>query len=174
MEDQVITREKVYRSRYLAGQVRRWHTWPTIRSPNVAEHCCRVAQIYCEVFGLPRAEVLYYCLYHDNGELYAGDVPFGAKRRVSGYAEVTNEAEKIGLAAQGVVMPQLTELEWTRFKICDLLEMHEFSLHECRLGNQYAETPCRDTNLAALDLADKIDGRAAVQQWTLRAGGGLP
>jgi len=150
------TREQVHKSRYLAGQVARWHTWPTLRKPNVAEHQCRVAQIYCEVFGIPRAEVLYYCLHHDMGEQFAGDVPFGGKHRVEGYGEAVNTAEMLGLEQQEITLPDLTAIEWSKFKICDLLEMYEFSLYEFNMGNSYASIPMQDTRKLVLEMADKI------------------
>jgi len=162
------TREQVHKSRYLAGQVVRWHTWPTLRKPNVAEHQCRVAQIYCEVFGIPRAEVLYYCLHHDMGEQFAGDVPFGGKHRVEGYGEAVNTAEMLGLEQQGITLPELTSVEWSRFKVCDLLEMYEFSLHELTMGNQYASIPMTDTRKIVLQLAEGIDEHENVYNWMAR------
>jgi 5'-deoxynucleotidase YfbR-like HD superfamily hydrolase len=161
----MITREKVHRSRYLSGRVQRWHTWPTLHKPNVAEHQCRVAQIYCEIFGLPRAEVLYYCIHHDVGEQYAGDVPFGAKTRVPGFRECINAAEEMGRQQQGVTLPQLTYTEWKKFKICDLLEMYEFSMCELNMGNRYASVPAADTRGLALKNAGAIDCMSAVENW---------
>lgn len=143
----MITNEQVLSNRQLSGRVQRWHTWPMIRRPTVNEHQARVAQLYIEVWGLPRAEVLKYCLYHDAGELTAGDTPFGAKRLSPRLAEGVNEAEDIGRQRLGIEMPELTEQEHRRFKACDLLEMLETACVEFNMGNHYAEVPiksCRD------------------------------
>lgn len=161
----IVTREEVHQSRFLAGQVRRWHTWPTLNKPSVAEHQCRVTQIYCEIWGLPRAEVLYYCLHHDMGEQFAGDVPFGGKHRVDGYGDAVNEAEKLGLKQQGIELPEISEVEFQRFKIADILEMYEFSAYEFSMGNKFARVPMNDTVAVALDRAYKIFEVEKVQNW---------
>lgn len=160
-----MNRDQVHESRYLAGQVRRWHTWPTLRKPTVAEHQCRVAQIYCELWGLPRAEVLYYCLHHDQGEQFAGDVPFGGKHRVEGYGEAVNAAENLGLAAQKITLPELTKTEWHRFKICDMLEMWEFCLHEQRMGNTYMSAPLQDLMRKVREMADELADWRRIDNW---------
>lgn len=140
----MITRDLVHANKHLSNRVQRWHTWPTLHKPNVGEHQCRVAQIYCELWGLPRAEVLYYCINHDRGEQYSGDVPFGAKTRVDGLGEAVNHAEKLGLEKQGVELPELTRNEWTKFKVCDLMEMLEFCHVEHMMGNNLADVPFKD------------------------------
>lgn len=167
-----VTRDDVHGYVFLAGQVTRFHTWPTIHKPNVAEHCWRVATLYAEIFGLPRAEVLYFCLHHDSGELFAGDVPFGAKRAVPGLPDAMNQGEEMGRALLGVQLPRLDGLEWTRFKICDLLEMYEFGRHEWRMGNEYA----RPIVVATAVAAKKLSGRAGqethfkVSEWLMKHG----
>lgn len=160
-----MKRESVHRSRYLSGRVMRWHTWPTIHKPNVAEHQCRVAQIYCELWGLPRAEVLYYCINHDRGEQWAGDVPFGGKSRVPGLADAIEQAETEGLGLQGVVLPELEEHEKLKFKICDMLEMMEFCVCEHNMGNKFAEVPYNDLEVKVLVIAQKLCDTMKVVHW---------
>lgn len=144
--------EYIHASRQLAGRVVRWHTWPMIRKPTVAEHQNRVCTLYVELFGMPRAEVLYYCSAHDMGEQTAGDAPYGAKRLVPELGHGVNEAEKIGYQRLGIVLPALTAEEFRRFKICDLLEMYETALVEMRMGNRYAEPPVRSCKEAVLRI----------------------
>lgn len=140
----MITNKDILGSRQLAGRVTRWHTWPMIRKPNNAEHSARVATIYIEIFGLPRAEVLEYCLKHDWGELTAGDTPYGAKQLVPELKIGSNDAENIGLQSLGAwPMPTLTTQEWARFKVCDLAEMWETAKVERNMGNLYADAPLR-------------------------------
>ena len=166
----MINRYEIYRSRYLAGCVKRYCSWPMIHEQTVAQHCWRVACIFVEVFGMPRAEVLYYCLHHDSGELFAGDVPFGVKAQVPGLKEAMDHAETNGLRALGIKLPDLTKEERIQVKICDLLEMHEHGEHEVRLGNEYAEAVMRDTMLEAQRLASESCMSQHVNQWLSERG----
>ena len=158
-------RDKIYASAYFAGQVSRYHAWPTLREQNVAEHCWRVATIYCDLFGLPRAEVLYHCLHHDSGELYAGDIPFGAKNRVKGMGDMILEAERLGYERLGITLPEVTDLERKRLKICDLLEMWEFGSYEMRMGNALAEPVVSDTSALVLKMAGELGMYFIVREW---------
>jgi 5'-deoxynucleotidase YfbR-like HD superfamily hydrolase len=164
-EDQVITRDSIYASPGIAALVERYHTWPTITRQSTGEHSARVANIYVEIFGLPRAEVLYYCLNHDNGELWGGDLPFTAKDANPGMREASNLAEKEGLRRLDIEMPSLTADEFERVKIADLLEMWEHGWHEYRLGNQYAVPIVSDTYEAALGRAEKSMNLRATTEW---------
>ena len=161
----MINRHEIYHSPYLAGCVKRYSTWPMIREQTVGQHCWRVASIYVEIFGLPRAEVLYYCLHHDSGELWAGDIPFGVKLQVTGLKESMDNAEAIGLRMLGIKLPELTQEESIMVKISDLLEMHETGEHEMNLGNKYAEAVVLDTMRAAQKLADESCMIERVNKW---------
>lgn len=132
-----LTHQSVIHSLAMAGRVVRYHTWPVIHPQTVAEHSHRVAMIYLQLFGLPRAEVLEYILKHDLGELGAGDVPFYSKRRIPALKEAVNAAEAKGLEDLNISLPGLTTEEWHQFKISDLLEMYEFGQIEGNMGNRY-------------------------------------
>jgi hypothetical protein len=136
-----------------------------IHEQTVGHHCWRVACIFVEVFGLPRAEVLYYCLHHDSGELYAGDIPFGVKKNVPGLKEAMDTAESIGLKQLDIRLPELTKEERVQVKICDYLEMHETGEHELNLGNKYAEPIVRDTMFLAQNLAKESCMSEHVNNW---------
>lgn len=134
-----LTQSAVMASRQLAGRVTRYHTWPMIRKPTTNEHAARVAKLYVELWGMPRAEILYYCLIHDDGELAGGDTPFYAKRAVPELKDATDKAESMGLVTLGQVRPELTEDEFRRFKMADYLEMWETATVEQNMGNRYAD-----------------------------------
>ena len=144
-------------SQQLAGRVTRWHTWPMIRKPSVAEHASRVATLFVQLWGIPRGEVLYYCLVHDHGEFTAGDNPYSSKELVEGLRENLNRAEAIGRDRLGIKMPEITEEEFLRFKICDLLEMFETAVVEWNMGNRYAGCVVVDCATAARSIAVKVD-----------------
>lgn len=160
-----MNRESIRNSIALAGLVKRYHTWPMLRQQTVAEHCWRVATIYCEIFEIPRGEILYYCLHHDSGELYAGDVPFTVKQKMPLLGEAMEEAEQYGLDNLKITLPALTPSERVRVKICDLLEMYETGMIEYNMGNQYAAPIIADTRTAALKLAKQHDQLVHVNPW---------
>jgi 5'-deoxynucleotidase YfbR-like HD superfamily hydrolase len=141
-----------------------------INAQTVGHHCWRVACIFVEVFGLPRVEVLYYCLHHDSGELYAGDVPFGVKKVVPGLKDAMDNAESIGLKQLDIRLPELTKEEQIQVKICDYLEMHETGEYELKMGNKYAEPIVKDTMYAAQRLANESCWSEHVNMWLDRRG----
>lgn len=147
-----ISREQIKRSRNLAGYVQRYHTWPTITKQTVAHHQWRVTTLLVEVFGPVRFEVIYYALWHDGGELFAGDTPFQVKVLIPNMREATRAAEDHGLSLIGIKLPELSGLELAQIKIADLLEMHEYGRMEMNLGNSFAEPVMHDT----LNLARKV------------------
>jgi 5'-deoxynucleotidase YfbR-like HD superfamily hydrolase len=160
-----MIRETIYASQHLAGMVTRFHTWPMLRKQTIAEHCWRVAGIYCEIFGLPRAEVLYFCLHHDSGELWSGDVPFKLKEKMPELGKAMREAEKTGLRMLNIKLPEITDLEKIKVKISDLLEMHETGWIEYSMGNQFAEPVMKDTLAAALTMAGENCLTDQVHEW---------
>lgn len=150
----------------MAGRVKRYHTWPTIKSQTVGHHSWRIAMIYLQLFGTPRAEVLEYILKHDLGELCAGDAPFYAKRRVPNYKEAVNAAEELGLKDLNLTMPVLMMEEWQRFKVCDLLEMYENGYIEYHMGNQYGIVVSNNIMEALRGLISEEDiGRYIQKLW---------
>jgi 5'-deoxynucleotidase YfbR-like HD superfamily hydrolase len=134
MDHGAVLRSK---SRY-AGMVKRYHAWPTIQTQTVADHTFHVIRIHNKLFGAPSSSLLYHMIYHDLGELTAGDTPFPAKRVVEGLREPMERAEEWGLKQQGVKLPALTAEEHIQFKIADLLEMWEFAVVEAQMGNVLA------------------------------------
>lgn len=143
-----VGHNEVVRSVAMAGRVNRYHTWPVIRPQSVGEHTHRVALIYLQLFGPPRVEVLVFILQHDLGELFAGDTPFYAKRKVPALKEAVNIAEGEGLDKLGLAQPTLTAEEWKQFKVADLLEMYEYGQIELRMGNQYGDIVSRNIMVA--------------------------
>jgi 5'-deoxynucleotidase YfbR-like HD superfamily hydrolase len=144
-----------------------------LKEQTVGHHCWRVACIFVEIFGLPRAEVLYYCLHHDSGEQYAGDIPFGVKKLVPGLKQAMDKAESIGLKHLDLKLPKLTEEERIQVKICDLLEMHETGEHELNMGNKYAFPIIHDTMYEAQRLAKESCMSDHVNDWLSKRGSSI-
>lgn len=142
---------QVRSSSRLAGGVKRYHTWPVLTEQTVAEHTFHILRIYWQIWG-PESmtpEAVTQILWHDLGEIETGDVPFQMKRRYPALGETLREAEKLkvqDLADYNI--PQPDEQTLLRVKMCDLIEMHEYGLHELALGNQFAQPIVHDTDEA--------------------------
>lgn len=133
-----------------AGLVKRYHTEPTIQTQTIAEHTYHVLRIWFELYGPPSPEETAAILVHDLGEKATGDLPHMIKRD---YPELKNTLGQIeDDYIRNVMMsiykdhpydieltkPVLLDLDGLKIKICDLLEMAEFSLDEFKLGNRNA------------------------------------
>jgi 5'-deoxynucleotidase YfbR-like HD superfamily hydrolase len=160
-----VNREQMKRSVYLAGKVTRYHAWPTLNIQTIADHSWRVATLVVEVFGMPRAEVFIYALYHDCGEMFSGDLPFMVKTAVPGLADAMKTAEAYGLDQLGVKLPELSPLERAQVKIADLLEMHEFGALEVEMGNQFGAAVRDDTLVEARRVALTNGLEKALDVW---------
>lgn len=137
--------DMIHKSLRVAGSVKRYHTWPTITTQTIADHTFHLMRIYHFVFaGFADFEwgddMVAYILKHDMGEQRIGDLPYPSKKNDPILAERVNIAEKYALVLQDwPVSDEPSAERKTAAKICDLLEMAEFALHEMFLGNSYAE-----------------------------------
>lgn len=137
-----MLREDVQYSARFAGLVKRYHTWPTITTQNVAEHTWQKMRIYRKLFGEIDCDICDAILFHDVGEIVTGDLPFGSKTQL-GEAARENLAQLEYTSAIKVGAPRYFSIidaaAKKKIKICDLLEMLEFGVQEFRMGNQYAK-----------------------------------
>ena len=155
----MINRRDVYACAGFADRVERWHAWPTLTRQTTGQHSCRMITIYVEIWGLPRAEVLYAMAVHDHGELLAGDMPWPGKMLTPGIRGELEAVERLGMERLRETTPSLTALERARVKVCDCLELWEHAQIECAMGNRLMECSWRDGGRAALEHAK----RAAVE-----------
>lgn len=123
-----------------AGNILRYHGWPTIQTQTNAHHTWNVMRIYAELFGWPIAEVASYIHYHDVGELDTGDISFVVKRNHPEVKKITGPIEDAAMERLSLgyaTSDMIGSIEKTKVKICDLMEMLEFSLEEMRLGSRH-------------------------------------
>lgn len=125
----------VTRGRY-AGLVKRYHTWPMLREQTVAEHTWQMMRIYHEIWGPLSPDIVTVMLYHDCGELSAGDIPLYAKRDFPPLKEAMDKAEEAGLQRLSIDLPDLDLSSRWRVKMCDLLEGIEHCCVEYAMGNK--------------------------------------
>lgn len=161
-----MKREHVNECPFIAGRVERYHGWPTINTETVDAHTLGVLRIYLELFGDPPGNVLTCIVYHDYGEQWAGDIPFGGKLSVPGLKALHAEAEEEGLAKLGIGrLPTLSPEASMRIKLCDLLQMYEFGKYEAQMGSRYALPVVEATSNAALHVARELCITVKTENW---------
>lgn len=168
-----VSRTAMAGSARLAGDVLRWHTWPTLKPQTVAAHTWHLMRIYVELFGPPQPHVMVAMLWHDGGELLAGDVPFSAKRRWPELRAAIDVAERETI--DNIAGPevrdcyrQLTDDERRRIKLCDMLEFVEFGYHELIVGNKFMEPVIVDGEIECGKLAHGHPEQESVAKWLRR------
>lgn len=165
-----VTREALNRDPRLAGDLVRYHTHPTIQQQTVAAHTWHAMRIYLELWGPMPPAVSTLLLLHDVGEAGGGpgDISWGSKRRRPELKALADEMEREQLGQLGysgaIAAAELvsTKTDHRRIKLCDLLEMMEFSHKECMLGSRYGELVFVDMRDAALKLSAGTEDDEAV------------
>lgn len=122
----------------MSGRVDRYACWPTINRQDVGHHCWQIYMIHRRVFGLPEAIVAEYIMLHDSEELIVGDPPFPTKRDNPDFKAASEVVEARARARMGYDLPMVSAADRVRVKICDLLEMMTFGMHEREMGNLHA------------------------------------
>lgn len=167
----MMDRSDIVTSGRMAGQVRRYHTWPTLRQQTNAEHTWQVLRIYMEMFGPPSPAVTVTIMTHDMGEIATGDLPFPVKRNNPEIAQATQRIEEQAVAAMMTSQMAQVSMACVRgdpavvtdvtlrsmIKICDLTEMLEFGMDERIMGNRYAEPIVHDVGAALDTLVETLD-----------------
>lgn len=149
----MITHDTIMSSTRMAGQVRRYHTWPVLRQQQVDSHTWQVMRLYVELFGRPDESVWEYILFHDVAEVGTGDTPSDVKTRNPKLKECLDRAEEGVLESMGIRLPKIKYEEFVKVRVCDRLERFEFALEELNMGNKYAEPILRGARTAVEDSA---------------------
>lgn len=156
----------------MAGLVERYHTWPTLKRQNVGDHSWQMMRIWWHMWGPMPPEISTAILWHDAGELLAGDCSFMSKRRKPELKAILDDLE--GVAVEEMGGPKaglsLTPYDQLRLKFCDWIEMLEFGFTEMAMGNNLAQpviNVCSELiNTKAVQLED--DDRAALNHYMQR------
>jgi len=153
-----------------AGLVERYHTWPTLRRQNVAEHTWHVLRIYFELFGPPPPGVTTHILFHDCGEMGGGgDVEYGAKRRSPQLKRLTDKLQEealrelLGEDKYEMAARPIGDRQKCQIKACDLLEMMEFAAEEKMAGSETAAPLWKRVRSALDELPLHPEDRARVK-----------
>jgi 5'-deoxynucleotidase YfbR-like HD superfamily hydrolase len=155
----------------MGGEVRRYHTWPTIRQQTNSDHTHNVMRIYWQVFGPLSSTVSSHLIWHDIWEVGVGDVPHPIKAhnpelaRIYARMESETATSMLGSRLALEAQPVLTPVERARCKACDLLEMWEFAAVESALGSVLAVPIMQNTHAAINKLELSEADRRAVYEY---------
>jgi 5'-deoxynucleotidase YfbR-like HD superfamily hydrolase len=124
----------------VAGNVRRYHTWPVLRQQTNAEHQWNVARIVLAIWpGAPR-QLIFSALFHDMGEMGTGDIPYPAKRDnpdLKATCDAIEHSQHLRMCLPwGLPAPtRCAGLDKRVLKLGDYIDMWEYALEELQLGN---------------------------------------
>lgn len=162
----------------IAGQIARYHTWPTHRTQSVGEHSWQILRILLTIWPAAPRRMLVHTTLHDVGEM-AGDIPYPGKKNDPVLKDRMNVAERrvhSEMTSRWNLPPAivLSHYEEKVFKLCEYLEMWEFGLHEQNMGNRYgAVVSLRMLQAASALLGDLTppsgdypDLRPAIKKYT--------
>lgn len=123
---------------FKAGNVKRFHTFDSIKEQTVSSHSWGVAIIVCDLVKNPSIELLKAALYHDVAEGVTGDIPATTKWRYPELDAFLKKAEAEIEEGLGIVF-SLTSKERRILKFADMMELIITGWREYQLGNKNAE-----------------------------------
>jgi len=147
----------IYGNARFAGSIKRYHTWPFISTQTVGEHTWQIFRIYYSIWGELPPHVTTAIIWHDAGELFAGDTPYPAKKASPGLRGLLKTLEIDGVEQMGGPWNadgKLTTLEQIKIKICDNLDMLEHGLVEMAMGNRLMEPVANVTYAWLIETLD--------------------
>lgn len=116
---------------WLAGSTHRWHTNPALcaSGDRVDAHSARVAVLILALFPDASANLMRAAILHDLGENWVGDMALPIKRRRPDFVAQLEAAEAEALAAMGLDMPDLSEIDASRLELCDKADSYLWAVH---------------------------------------------
>jgi 5'-deoxynucleotidase YfbR-like HD superfamily hydrolase len=126
----------------LAGQIRRYHTWPITGQQTIAEHCWQILRIYLSVVDDVDPHMVYHIAFHDIGEHYTGDIPYPVKRdnpRLKGEMDFLEQKSQAAQMEYWGSFKQvvLSDYDKKLFKQIEMIEMAEFGIDQMLFGNNH-------------------------------------
>lgn len=126
---------KNFQALYDAGAVQRWHTWPTIKSQNLAEHSWGVAMTILKIWPEATVEFIEAALTHDLHEVEAGDIPYPFKKNNEVVRDAYEDQEEDFQERHELASPT-SELQLKILKWADMYELLLYTTREFQMGNQ--------------------------------------
>lgn len=124
-----------------SGNVQRCHTNQHHGSYTVAEHVGHAVCLLLALHPDPSVELVRAVAFHDHPELWSGDVPAPAKRRVPELARLLEALEEQYYSHHPLAAfpAHLDENGWRWLKGVDYLELYLWCRDQELLGNRHAE-----------------------------------
>jgi len=126
----------------LAGEIRRYHTWPIIGQQTIGEHTWQLLRIYLTVTDKIDPHMVFHIEFHDVGEHTTGDLPYPVKHdnpllhgMIDGL-EIQSQLRQFEYW-DGFKQTFLSDEDKRFFKQIELIEMAEFGMGQVCLGNSY-------------------------------------
>lgn len=154
-----------FMKRWLAGKVKRYHTWNLIHSQDIGNHTYGVLQIARAVHPDISLEMMMAILDHDGPELRTGDLPYPTKRYKDIGSQVTEIEQKF------IATIPLSDLEFKILKWADMAELLVYLLYELEMGNKTVKEFAKialshlkkmETNLPAIYQSRMINWRESL------------
>ena len=120
----------------LSGCVNRWHTLPTVKAEDNAQHQWLTCVVCEYIYPDCSKNLLKHCLLHDSAEAAIGDLPSPVRLDFPDLSKQFKQAEKELLSAIGIDEDHLDIQERKIFKLCDLLANYLFLKAEDSFGNK--------------------------------------
>lgn len=126
-----------------AGNVTRYHTFKHIGQQTDAEHSAHALTLLLLFNPTASVNLIKAVLWHDYGELVAGDVPAPVLRRWPEYRQLYNQVEagafQEHFPTAWSAISQLTAEEYHWLKAVDVLELLIWCNEQVMLGNSRAD-----------------------------------
>lgn len=130
---------KYFQELYDAGQVKRWHTWPTHKVQTLADHSWGVALTIMAIRPeMDSPNLLKAALVHDLHEVEAGDIPYPFKKD---HPHIKNEyaIQEYAFNSEREINFKLDPYDLKCLKWADMFELYMFARQEFEMGNSKME-----------------------------------
>ena len=151
----------------MAGAVNRFHTRPTVKEQDIAQHTFNMQLIainLCERKDI--VFVLEAILYHDLHEVYTGDIPANMKRDTT-MSAFMEETERRWNYEHRLDEIKITSEEKLVIGIIDRIEFLHYLLRERRLGNRN----CVKEFQRGIDYVNELMEQKHLDRFKVRAKG---
>lgn len=131
--------------------VKRFHTVPTIQTQTVGQHVANMMGLLtCTGYNYS-LHLVHAILWHDMAEVYTGDIPAPAKRRMHDIHKLEYQWEQ----ANGINRPIITMTDEWMLQFLDYLEGAFFCQLEVKLGNSTIHDCYNRYKQALLDIMNE-------------------
>jgi 5'-deoxynucleotidase YfbR-like HD superfamily hydrolase len=145
----------------MAGELTRFHAWPTLQNQTIAHHSWNVVRILFAIEPEPSMNLVKEAMFHDVGEVGSGDSPGHIKRAnpdLRDALERLEHATRLSMCIPWGISPPayINDEERLILLIADKTDQMEFAMHEMWLGNQFMKLVFERTQILVEDLIDQL------------------